>query len=350
MRYFVSSLAAVFVLAGCVESHFIWIFPEGPSAASQEPERGYAPLPHAVSSFGAAVADGWLYVYGGHCGKTHQYSTESVLGTFHRLKLSEPSKWEELPGGPAVQGLALNSHQGKVYRIGGMQPRNKPEEKADNHSLATCSRFDPATRKWEPLPNMPAGRSSHDAVVIDNKLVVVGGWKLNGLDGKSEWHNTTLILDLSRQPLQWQSVKQPFSRRALTTAAHGGKVYVLGGLGDHAKAALTVDVFDPLTGVWTTGPNIPGSQRNGFTPASCVAGSRLYLSAADGKVTRLSTKGDAWEEVGQLQHPRVVHRMVAVDDNLLLAVGGASREGNVALTEAIRLAAPQGAPENKPGK
>jgi uncharacterized GH25 family protein len=41
----------------------------------------YAPLPRAVSSFGAAVVDDWLYVYGGHCGKTHVYSTENVALT-----------------------------------------------------------------------------------------------------------------------------------------------------------------------------------------------------------------------------------------------------------------------------
>jgi len=38
-----------------------------------EPE--YAPLPKPVTSFGAAVADGFVYVYGGHAGKPHQYST-----------------------------------------------------------------------------------------------------------------------------------------------------------------------------------------------------------------------------------------------------------------------------------
>jgi hypothetical protein len=74
---------------------------------------------------------------------------------------------------------------------------------------------------------------------------------------------------------------------------------------------------------------------NGFTPASCVAGGRLYLSPADGIVRRLSEKGDAWEEVGKLQQARVVHRLVASGDDLLVAIGGASRAGNVALVEAI---------------
>lgn len=295
----------------------------------------YPPLPRAVSSFGAAVDDGWLYVYGGHCTKTHDYSTEAVLGAFRRLELSDPKAWEDLPSGPASQGLALVAHRGKVYRIGGMQPRNRPGEKADNHSLATCARFDTATGEWGTLPDLPEGRSSHDAVVVGDKLVVVGGWNMKGAGKEADWHSTALVLDLSKQPLQWEAVMQPFRRRALTAAPHDGKVYVIGGMAADSGIELTVNVYDLEKNVWTTGPDIPGPQGNGFTPASCVAGGRLYLTAADGKLVRLAGNGDAWEEVGRLKQPRIVHRMVAAHDNLLIAIGGAYQGDNVALTEAI---------------
>ena len=66
-----------------------------------------------------------------------------------------------------------------------------------------------------------------------------------------------------------------------------------------------------------------------------IAGDPVFLSAADGKLIRLTAKGDAWEDVGRLKQPRIVHRMVAANDNLLVAVGGAFRGDNVAVTEAI---------------
>ena len=72
-----------------------------------EAPKEFSPLPVAVSSFGAAVAGDYVYEYGGHCGATHAYSTADVVGTFRRLKLSDPTKWEDLPGGPSLQGLAL---------------------------------------------------------------------------------------------------------------------------------------------------------------------------------------------------------------------------------------------------
>jgi N-acetylneuraminic acid mutarotase/YHS domain-containing protein len=301
-----------------------------------ETKTAYPPLPEAVSSFGAAVCDGFVYVYGGHSGKAHQYSTETVSGKFRRLSLADPSRgWEELPGGPALQGLALVSHGGKLYRVGGMQPRNAPGDKADNVSVPTCAAFDPKKNRWEALPDLPQGRSSHDAVVVGDRIVVAGGWCLNGKDGKSEWHDTALVLDLSRKSPRWESVPQPFKRRALNLAAVGGKVYVICGMTSDNELERTVNVFDPATKRWSDAPDVPGQMMNGFTPAACVCNGRLHVSPADGKVYRLAEKGDGWEEVATLEKPRFVHRMVAARDDLLLVLGGASRAGNVALTEAV---------------
>ncbi len=96
----------------------------------------FPPLPVAVSSFGAVAADGWLYVYGGHVAPVHTYSTEAVSNRLDRLNLNDHSAWEKLPGGRGLQGLNLAAHGGKIYRIGGMESRNKPGETVDNHSVA----------------------------------------------------------------------------------------------------------------------------------------------------------------------------------------------------------------------
>ncbi|MBM4069677.1 MAG: hypothetical protein FJ271_12105 [Planctomycetes bacterium] len=327
------------------------------------------PLPRAVSSFGAAAVDGQVYVYGGHAGKAHTYSTDSVIGTFQRLSLSNPKEWVSLPAGPARQGLALVAHGRKLYRIGGMYPKNNPDEKTSIHSVADCACFDPGVGKWQAAPDMPSARSSHDAVVVGDKIVVVGGWQLNGSKG-SVWHDTALILDLSAAKPSWQAVKQPFKRRALTAAVHDGKVYVMGGLiggdkkGNLKKAAATqdkaqdvaqkkekskvrqtgmggmtleVNIFDPKTVAWTKGPEIPGPMRNAFSPAACSTGGKLYLSTSDGYLYRLSAKGDAWETVGEIKQRRYVHRLVPNGAQRIVVLGGASQTGPVAVTEEVTL-------------
>ncbi|MGL6096020.1 MAG: Kelch repeat-containing protein, partial [Fimbriiglobus sp.] len=311
---------------------------EHPTAESSETVASpFPPLPKGVASFGAVVSDGYLYVYGGHAGKTHTYDTSSVLGTFHRLKLDGGTAWEALPGGPILQGMNLAAHSGKIYRVGGMTPRNAPGTPTDNASLADAARFDPKAGTWEPLPALPAGRSSHDVVVVGDKLVVVGGWNQQGKGEKSEWHDTALVLDLTAKDAKWQAIPQPFQRRALTAAAVGKKVYVVAGLGADSTDRQ-VDVLDLDSGKWTTGPELPGSDRVGFSPAAAVVDGRVVVNTLAGPVFRLAADGSAWEKVGDAARKRMVGRLVPHGSDAVLLLGGAGAGGNIDLVEVIKLA------------
>jgi hypothetical protein len=303
------------------------------SAAARTATR-IATLPEATSSFGAAATDGWLYVYGGHVVPTHSYSTEAVSGRFNRLRLADGKTWEQLPDGPPLQGMNLVAHGGKVYRVGGMQPRNKPGEPQDIHSVNDVARFDPATGKWEALPPLPVPRSSHDVVVIGNTLIVVGGWTLKGRE-RTEWPDSIELLDLSASTLAWQRAPQPFKRRALIAAAVGDKVHVLGGFDEKSQVVGGSSIYDFATRTWSPGPDLPGGKMNGFGPAAVVLRDKLYVSVDDGGLYRESGGTPAWTKVGQAT-PRIVHRLVA-DDDRVLVVGGASGGRNSDLVEAVRV-------------
>jgi N-acetylneuraminic acid mutarotase len=305
----------------------------GFSSADEGKEKRPA-LPVAASSLGAVECDGFLYVYGGHMAAPHAYSNETTSGRLHRIALGDPkAKWEELPGGTHLQGMNLAAHKGKVIRVGGMEPRNKKGEKATLFSTDEAVSYDPKAKAWEKLPALPEPRSSHDLVVVGDKLFVVGGWKLDGNGTSGAWHDTALVLDLAAEKPAWKSFAQPFKRRALTATAHDGKVYVLGGLTADGPVKK-VDVYDPKTEKWSTVADYPGSDRAGFSPAACVLKDRLYLNTADGDVLRLKGKGDGWEEVGKVPTPRIVGRLVPWGDEVL-AVGGAGEKGNVGVIEAV---------------
>ena len=290
----------------------------------------YARLPQATSSFGAVESDGWLYVYGGHITPTHTYSTEAVSGRFDRLNLSN-GNWEELPAGPALQGMNLTAHAGKIYRVGGMAPRNKPGEAADNHSTAECARFDPADGNWEALPPLPQPRSSHDVVVVGNKLIVVGGWNLKG--AQQEWVETLAVLDLSQQKLEWKSLPEPFRRRALISAAYQDKLYVIGGFNDRNQIVRNVSVYDPQSGNWNEGPELPEGTDRAFAPAAVVHRGSLYTSVSDGTLLRLVDASNSWEKAGSATG-RVAHRLASYADKVLV-IGGASGGKNFDLIEAV---------------
>lgn len=308
------------------------------------------PLPEAVSSFGAVASEGFLYVYGGHTAPTHDYSTASVSGRFHRLNLRDPGKWEPLPSGPGLQGMNLVAHRGKIYRAGGMAPRNAPGEPKDNHSTANVVCFDPATRQWEHLPAMPSRRSSHDVAIVGDKLYAIGGDKLYAIGGwdqrgreESVWMNHTDVLDLAAPDKGWTRLEQPFVRRALIVSVLDHQIFVIGGFDADHQSQLDVDILDTRTNAWRKGPPIPGQRRNGFAPAACTLNGTIYLSVSTGEMFKLSADQAKWELYAQAT-PRAVHRLIP-DHSRVLIVGGASKQKMVNLVEAVPAAPGAGQPQ-----
>ncbi len=294
------------------------------------------PLPEAVSSFGAVVSDGWLYVYSGHIGEEHQHSAANLSSHFRRIKLDGGEEWEELPMQTHLQGMPLVAHGGKVYRVGGLNHRNATTDDKENlQSTDEFAQFDPATKKWTALAPLPAARSSHNAAVISDKLYVVGGWKL---DGKSPgtWQPDALVYDFNDPQSGWQKLPVPeFKRRALAAGVWDGKVFALGGMDEKAKPSLRVDFFDPQTGKWSKGPKLPGVGMAGFGVSAWNLDGKLYVCGMRGVLYRLAKNGAEWEEAGKLETPRFFHQLVPGPQGSLLVVGGASMNGHLDSIEQI---------------
>lgn len=298
--------------------------------------RAFTALPYHAASFGAVSLDGYLYLFGGHIAERHLYSTASVSRKFQRLNLSNPTKWEQLPSADvAVQGMNLAAHNGRIIRVGGMEPRNPPGEKSDSYSIADCSFYDVQAGKWKPLPPLPRPRSSHDVAVVGDTLYVIGGWQMKGRDVEPEFFETMEVLDLNASQPEWRTVPQPFSRRALIVATLGEKIFVMGGFDADDVPHLAVDVYDTKSKTWSKGPPIPGKGRDGFAPAACTLNGTIYLSVGSGTLFRLNDDQAGWSVVGR-STPRLAHRMVAFGDEVLI-VGGASEAQMVDIIEAVRV-------------
>ncbi len=297
------------------------------------------PLPEAISSFGAAVNNDWLYVYSGHTGKAHQHSRENLSHTFARLNLDEPKAWELLAMETPLQGLALVSSGENLFRVGGMQPQNNRQEEDDLRSVDEFARFDPATGHWTALTPLPAARSSHDAVALDGKIYVVGGWTLSG-DRGGEWQTAALVYDTAQgDEGQWMEIaRPPFQRRALALATWQDRIWVLGGMDEKADIQRTVYSFDPSTNHWEEGPAMPGDDMQGFGISAWGLDSGLYVSGSDGLLYRLTDPTGKWEAVAELETPRFFHRIMPDGQGGLLAVAGASlRDGHLQEIEQLKV-------------
>jgi len=342
-----SLFAAAIVLAGCATSS------TRREAAQAEPAATLAPMPEPVTSFGAVTAGDWLYVFGGHKGERHEYSAAQVSGAFHRLKLSAGTPWEMLPASAPSQGLPLVAHAGQVYRIGGMAARNPEGEKQDLISTDHFERFDPARGQWEKLPNLPAPRSSHDAVVLGDRIYVAGGWELSGRTSQAVWPANALVFDLKNPDAGWREFPQPFQRRALALAAQGSRIYCIGGMDDDNQTTLAVDVFDTTTGQWSQGPELPAGRHKGFSCSAIAQHGRVYANMFQGDLLRLTTDGAAWDVVGHVEHPRLSHRLVTAGTGQLIVLGGEDGEDKRPELELLtpsstpRLAAKPAADDNR---
>lgn len=291
-------------------------------------------LPEPVSSFGGAVCDGWLYVYGGHTGTEHDHSKDNLSAHFRRMKLDGGQAWEELPMQTPLQGLPLVAHRGKLYRVGGMNARNAHEEPEDMHSVADFACYDPAAGAWVDMPPLPEPRSSHDAVVIGDTLYVVGGWTLSG-SNKGAWLTTAWSFDLSKPDASWQPIAAPtFKRRALAAAAWDGKLIALGGMDEDKGVSKNAFALDLANDQWTSLPDVPGDEMGGFGVSAWDLDGGLFVSGAEGVVYRLADDGAKWEECGKLQQARFFHRLLPLDKSTLMAVAGASfSDGHLANIE-----------------
>ncbi len=317
---------------------FTLLFALSPQTAATE----MPPLPVGIASFGAAVAGDDLVVYGGHIGRTHQHSIENLSHRFLRLNLTAPEEgWQSLDDDvEGLQGMPMVPHGREVCRVGGLRARNHVGSEEDMHSIAEVRCFDLDRKAWRDLPPLPRGRSSHDAVVYDQHLYVVGGWQLRGADEAVQWHETIEILDLSTPDATWESVPQPFIRRALAVAAAAGKVVAFGGLGKEGTSDA-VDVFDVATRTWSEGSEMPptNDRLHGFGVSAFGVGDRIYLSAGDGVVHALDPAESRWEkELGKLSTPRFFHRLLPHQDRLLF-VAGAGRGGHLDDVEVLEMSA-----------
>jgi N-acetylneuraminic acid mutarotase len=281
-----------------------------------------AALAFGMTSFGATVLNGKIYVTGGKAGRAHHYARSYQNGEIWCLDL-QGNQWETVGETLGLQGLAIVAHDGKIIRIGGLEARNEEGEEHALQSLADVKAFDPDTKKWSTLPSLPHGRSSFDACVHDNKVFVSGGWTM-AIGEEPEWAEGMLVLDLSSEKPQWQSIETPFMTRAVAVRAFDNKIFVLGGIEDGGGPTEAVHVYDFENKEWTAGPNIPceGGMKAFGCSAATVSG-HLLVSTYDGGIYRLSDDHAAWEKVHQLDSGRFFHQMLPAGESSFAIVGGA---------------------------
>ncbi|MDX1928749.1 MAG: hypothetical protein SFV81_19625 [Pirellulaceae bacterium] len=300
---------------------------EDKSATVKSTPIQYAPLPFAITSFGAARSGDSLYVYGGHTGDAHSYSNEAQSNKLLRLDLASPSKWHEVAEGDRQQGLGMVAYKNKIILVGGFTAKNPEGTPQDLHSQARVRTFDTTTNTWSDLPELPEARSSHDAALIGDTLYVVGGWKMAGKE-KTVWHETAWAMDLSAAEPKWVALPNPpFKRRAIATVEHQGKLFVIGGMNDKGGPVKAVSIYDPASKSWSEAPELIGKENMaGFGASGWSVDGRLIVTTYEGDIQQWDDAAKKWNLLGKATDARFFHRLLPIDAKHLIAIGGANME------------------------
>jgi non-specific serine/threonine protein kinase len=190
-----------------------------------------------------------------------------------------------------------------------------------------------AAESGAPGTPSPRRRSPRLLFVVAGLLVlaVVGAVLLAGGGGDDENEPSTAgaapVATKLPAELEWQPIRAaPFRRQYAAATAVDDKVWVFGGIGVKASST-TSKAYDPATNRWTTGPGLPVAlhhfsavtyEGEAVVIGGFVPGDELTSEQSD-RVYAL--RGDSWEELPPLNHPRAAAAAAVVGDKIVV-VGG----------------------------
>jgi hypothetical protein len=330
----------------------------------------------------------------------------------------------------ARYGAAAVSLGGFIYVIGGSNESGTP--------LDSIERFDPRTGRSEIFGKLRVARRHHRAVVVAGKIYVLGGDShlpvraedLNGVpiidgpppddgfvealtraDGErardrsgdfivlpqraalSPLENTVEVIDPVTRGVDLAPA-MPIAKASFSCATIGDKIYVIGGLqmrGGRLFTTNSTEIFDPASGRWSAGVNMPGPRAaqavvvddfivvaggvrrefglvavESFFPAGRVwrqlpplhepvnptaavfFGHEIYLFGADGARNKLIAY-DLMKKTSRafpLPYEHVQYAATVVHSGKIYMLGGAVLQGRVA-SRSIQVFSPPAAPDRK---
>ena len=138
---------------------------------------------------------------------------------------------------------------GKIYVIGGSV---HDKRLGRDVAIGLVEVYDPLTNRWEKGADMPTERGATDAVVVDGKIYVLGGYTWLRAPGLAE-RFVRSIEEYNPKTDQWRELPDmPMLKGWFATVAVDNQVYTIGGLGleNERKRISDVDVYNPTTNKW----------------------------------------------------------------------------------------------------
>ena len=204
------------------------------------------PTPRIVPQ--TAVFSNEIYVFGG-------YDRDGARGARRYKRNVEmydtgTSTWVKKRNMPTLRdGFTTAVVNGKIYIIGG-RVHNKRFDAPVVTGLVEV--YDPLTNRWEKRADMPTKRGLTDAVVVDGKIYVLGGYTWRMVPGLAE-RFVTRIEEYNPKTDKWRKLPDmPMFKGWFATVAVDNEIYTLGGMNLENRTVYIsdVDVYNPTVDKW----------------------------------------------------------------------------------------------------
>lgn len=210
--------------------------------------------PFEINHFQAISYKNEIYVVGGMTGGfPHEKPLENIY--IYNPEKDDWRKGAEIPKTRRRGSGGTVVFNNKIYWIGGIQ---------DGHWEGTVSwldEWDPATGKWQTLPDAPHARDHFSAVAINNKLYVAGGRRTSfkTKQGSELTVSEIDVFDFKNKLWQTLPVKDtlPTARAGCTVVAYDGKLVVIGGESKIQESSHhEVEAYDTRKKTWKVLPSL----------------------------------------------------------------------------------------------
>jgi N-acetylneuraminic acid mutarotase len=218
-----------------------------------------AKLPRSRTFIGGTILANEIYVIGG-IDSSRKYSA-----AVEKYNITE-NKWSVCKNLNSPRSrLAVVSYAGKIYAIGGLEGT---DDKNCKNSSA-IEEYDPKINVWTQKTDMPTPRHGHSAIVIDSKILVVGGY----VDTETAMEPSAIVEQYDPITNKWSKKSEmPTPRGFLGLVLIDNYVYAIAGRVRQDKGPI--EQYDYKKNLWTKLEPMPvWRNRFGIT----AIGNKVYI-------------------------------------------------------------------------
>ncbi|NCC34817.1 MAG: hypothetical protein EOM24_22795, partial [Chloroflexia bacterium] len=278
----------------------------------------------------AMLPDERVLIVGGIPGNGND--TEAALSADNRVIIFDPASGTSTAttdiGYPVVGAAAVLLENGQVLFTGG----SDENEAGQTVAYSTTMRYDPQSEQWDEVAPMAINRVSHRMTLLsDGRVLVTGGLEWD--PGAGDYNNLASAAIYDPASDRWQDVPEMQHARQLHSVVRltDGRVLVVGGSTDEGVVTnVSAEIYDPVSNTWTD-TGLPPGDHSGITSAIglpdgkiIVMGGGFYITGNSRAVSLYDPTTNTWTALTPMALQRSVHQIVLMPSGHVLVIGGAS--------------------------